>query len=76
MSFRSSFISAAVSFAIASLGLLPRRALTVVVSKSLGSSWSGTAVEGCLHSLVTVSCYAKCALSRNDRVQKGKIWIS
>ncbi|XP_031285174.1 lipid droplet-associated hydrolase [Pistacia vera] len=46
----SSFISAAVSFAIASLGLLPRRALTVVVSKSFGSSWSGTAVEvACTH---------------------------
>ncbi|XP_044507446.1 lipid droplet-associated hydrolase isoform X2 [Mangifera indica] len=46
----SSIISAAVSFTIATLGLLPHRAFRFIVSKSLGSSWSGTAVKAaCTH---------------------------
>ncbi|KAJ4705367.1 Lipid droplet-associated hydrolase [Melia azedarach] len=46
----SSIASAALSFTISSLGILPSTALRFLVSQSLGRSWSATAVEAtCTH---------------------------
>ncbi|KAK2364456.1 alpha/beta-Hydrolases superfamily protein [Trifolium repens] len=47
---QSQIISAALSYLVASLGLLPVKALTFFVRKSLGKSWSANAVEAaCSH---------------------------
>ncbi|KAE9621736.1 putative lipid droplet-associated hydrolase, alpha/Beta hydrolase [Lupinus albus] len=46
----SRILSAALSFLIASLGLLPARALRFIVRKYLGKSWSSNAIEAtCSH---------------------------
>lgn len=51
-SFRSSIACAAVSLIVASLGLLPSSASKFTVAKSLGRSWSRTAIEAtCSHLL-------------------------
>lgn len=48
--FRSHFVAAALSYLVASLGLLPVQALRFIVRKSLGKSWSASAVEAaCSH---------------------------
>ncbi|XP_050230022.1 uncharacterized protein LOC126679124 [Mercurialis annua] len=48
----SSIQSALISFAVASLGLLPQFVLRTIVSKSIGKSWSATAVDAaCSHLL-------------------------
>ncbi|XP_045795880.1 lipid droplet-associated hydrolase isoform X1 [Trifolium pratense] len=47
---QSQILAAALSYLIASLGLLPVKALTFIVRKSLGKSWSANAVEAaCSH---------------------------
>ncbi|XP_021665079.2 uncharacterized protein LOC110653649 isoform X2 [Hevea brasiliensis] len=50
----SSIISTLVSFIIALLGLLPKWALTLIVLKSIGRSWSATAVEAACSRLLQV----------------------
>ncbi|KAF9664898.1 hypothetical protein SADUNF_Sadunf16G0065800 [Salix dunnii] len=48
----SSILSALLSFSVATLGLLPQCTLRFMVSKSLGSSWSDTAIDAaCSHLL-------------------------
>ncbi|KAG6743991.1 hypothetical protein POTOM_052695 [Populus tomentosa] len=48
----SSILSALLSFSVASLGLLPQCTLRFILSKSLGSSWSDTAIDAaCSHLL-------------------------
>nr|AFK48327.1 unknown [Lotus japonicus] len=47
---KSHFVAAALSYLVASLGLLPVQALRFIVRKSLGKSWSASAVEAaCSH---------------------------
>ncbi|CAI8614905.1 unnamed protein product [Vicia faba] len=47
---QSQIVAAALSYLIASLGLLPVKALRFIVKKSLGKSWSASAVEAaCSH---------------------------
>ncbi|KAK4766860.1 hypothetical protein SAY86_014611 [Trapa natans] len=49
---RSSFTCAAVSLIVSSFGFLPRSASKFIISKSLGKSWSTTAIEAaCSHLL-------------------------
>ncbi|KAG8646974.1 hypothetical protein MANES_09G048600v8 [Manihot esculenta] len=48
----SSILSALLSFSMASVGLLPRCASRIIVSNSIGKSWSATAVDAaCSHLL-------------------------
>ncbi|KAJ6778495.1 LIPASE [Salix koriyanagi] len=48
----SSILSALLSFSVATLGLLPQCTLRFMLSKSLGSSWSDTAIDAaCSHLL-------------------------
>lgn len=53
--FRSQILAAALSYLIASLGLLPVLALRFIVRKSLGRSWSANAVEATCSHLSQVS---------------------
>lgn len=59
MSCRSNIASTALSYIIASLGILPSKALRFLVSNSLGRSWSATAVEAACTHLSQVRLFQK-----------------
>ncbi|GAU17476.1 hypothetical protein TSUD_340190 [Trifolium subterraneum] len=61
---QSQILAAALSYLIASLGLLPVKALRFIVRKSLGKSWSSNAVEAACSHLSQVGLTA-------DRNYKG-----
>lgn len=55
--FRSQVLSVAISLVIASLKFLPSWALRLIVTNSLGKSWSAAALEATCSHLVQVKFY-------------------
>ncbi|WCJ34218.1 Lipid droplet-associated hydrolase [Euphorbia peplus] len=74
---KSSIKPALVSFGVASLGLLPRCAKRLIVSKSIGKSWSSTAIDAASSHLLQYHTFRNMiflAVTEFDKLSETPDW--